>query len=384
MSARIDRLFTQTKRVCFGRYTLEVPAEARLIFGTHRISGGFKAYPDQGHRIRDFLNEHWGKVQSNDPSAEIIEVIKGPVPGGEYYWYHEDAYDKRKNIRRFFGAIPINGHTFTYEGWALNGKADQEFARQARLIQALRYRDPDEIPQEPGVCIELGFVAERTCQYQEMFAAGIHMPSLPDVRFSVFSNKGAEVDKEKGGLMNGIAKQKKALGIFYPSLSTLREGARTVGVWDGAESLVRRKGGEHEFDWEFLGDRTVSHPGRLEAGLRSKIEQNVVGAAEKASINDDEALALWDRLLNSLAFRVPVPGGSRVEMNINQMNLRCGDPCPVTGIWRAEHPGLKGGASEHHVLCGTRLPGADWFPFLKDPGTVVWKLAIKLKDRGNS
>ncbi len=40
----------------------------------------------------------------------------------------------------------------------------------------------------------------------------------------------------------------------------------------------------------------------------TKVKHNLVGAANKASVTDDEAVALWDKLLSGLKFRVKVPG----------------------------------------------------------------------------
>jgi hypothetical protein len=40
----------------------------------------------------------------------------------------------------------------------------------------------------------------------------------------------------------------------------------------------------------------------------TKVEDNMVGAAKKASVSNDEAVALWDKLLSGLKFRVKVPG----------------------------------------------------------------------------
>ncbi|MEN3277706.1 MAG: hypothetical protein V7631_3496 [Massilia sp.] len=39
----------------------------------------------------------------------------------------------------------------------------------------------------------------------------------------------------------------------------------------------------------------------------TKVEANMVGAAKKASVTNDEAVALWDKLLSGLKFRVKVP-----------------------------------------------------------------------------
>ena len=42
--------------------------------------------------------------------------------------------------------------------------------------------------------------------------------------------------------------------------------------------------------------------------MYSKVEDNQIGGAKAASITDEQALAVWDKLLAGLQFRVPVPG----------------------------------------------------------------------------
>jgi hypothetical protein len=42
--------------------------------------------------------------------------------------------------------------------------------------------------------------------------------------------------------------------------------------------------------------------------MYTKVEHDTVGAAHAASLSDDEAVALWDKLLSGLKFRVKVPG----------------------------------------------------------------------------
>lgn len=228
-------------------------------------------------------------------------------------WYHEDDYDKSRDTRDFFGVAIRRTHAFTFKGTALRGQVQTERARYETLLRNLRYRPDDEAPpREPGVCIRKGFVLEGEHQFQELFSAGIYLPSLPDVRFSVLSNKGAQtVVLGSKGLLHSIAEQKKLLGSQYPKLTTLREGPRTVhAVWKGEESLARRPDGTHDFEWGFVSaESSVLLPGRMEIKLYSKVAQDVVGAAKTVSVSDAEALDLWDRLLGGLGFRVAVPGG---------------------------------------------------------------------------
>jgi len=54
--------------------------------------------------------------------------------------------------------------------------------------------------------------------------------------------------------------------------------------------------------------RDVASPSEFSAQMFTKVEYNTVGAAKSASLSDDEAVALWDKLLSGLKFRVKVPG----------------------------------------------------------------------------
>ncbi len=305
---RIDNLFIETKLVCFGRYTLRVPLEAQLNWGKQTINDGFITYPNAANQVKEILTQHWDMVRSKDSTAEIIAVKNGPIQGGSYFWYYHSDLFKKEDARNFFGATVANGHAFIYQGGGVKGEAESEFANNLETIHNLRYRDADEIPTDPGVCIELGFVKENTYRFQEHFAVGIYLPSLPDVSFSVGSNKDATGVGD--GLLKGIQEQRIILGNLYPELDNLREGKKTIRSWVGEESLVRRKDGTHEFDWEAIsGERSVAHPGVIEAKLYSKVEQNRIGAATQASVSDAEAIALWDKLLRSLSYRVEVPSG---------------------------------------------------------------------------
>lgn len=154
---------------------------------------------------------------------------------------------------------------------------------------------------------------------QEMVNVGIYLPSLPDVTFSISSNKDAYADYTKEEfekkkveelpLLARIHKAQEEQGTMYPHRIVLREGKRNVQHWQGEESLIKRPDGVHDFEWGFVGTpKDVANPSELIVNMYTKVEHNVVGAAKKASITDDEAVALWDNLLSSLKFRVKVPG----------------------------------------------------------------------------
>ena len=183
----------------------------------------------------------------------------------------------------------------------------------------LHLRDENEVPKEPGYCVKNGFMTDKKYDSQEMADAGLYFPSFPDVTFSITSNKNAYGDyppaeydakvRGKLSLLARIQEAKNQQGKNYPPRTLLREGKRDVQHWHGEESLIRRTDGVHDFEWTLVGTPgDIAYPAVLEASMYTKVAHNMVGAAEASSLTDEEAIALWDRLLSGLKFRVKVPG----------------------------------------------------------------------------
>jgi hypothetical protein len=324
LSPRLQSLFSKTKLVCFGRYAIEVPQEAQLIMGTvgapsdvEVINGGLEASKLRAEA--DII-----KIKSDNDTAEIIYNGKGPGEAGWQIRYFDSAFMKKNGSLFFHTYVNKGDLTFVYKDAIDNGnnnEKDTEAAtagRQEAFSSNLRLRDPFEVPDEPGICIQHGFVLEKLYAEQEMASAGLFLPSLPDVTFSIHSNKDAygdyppaDFEKQRAelSLLYRIEQAKKDQGIHYPSRTVLREGKRNVQHWRGEESLIKRANGVHDFEWAFVGTpRDVTNPSEFGVAMFTKVEHNTVGAAKVASVSDDEAVALWDKLLSGLKFRVKVPG----------------------------------------------------------------------------
>ena len=100
------------------------------------------------------------------------------------------------------------------------------------------------------------------------------------------------------------------------AFSFLRRGKRTLhGLWDGEEVLARRADGALQFDWELVGQRgNVARPSWMEIGLRTRVADNKVGAARTSAISEEQAVELWERLLEGVKFRVAVPGATAASV----------------------------------------------------------------------
>ena len=320
LSPRLRVLFEKTKILCFGRYAIEVPHEAQLIVGSAGLDGDIEIVSGGLEKAKRRADEQIRKLKREDGTAEVVYLGPGPITNSWQVRYFESKYHKMDNSLFFDTYISKGEITFVLGDSISKGETESTVvARQLARAESLRLRAADEVPIEPGYCIEHGFMPSARYEDQETVSAGIYLPTLPDVTFSISSNKDAYADYQKARfeemkrdelpLLARIRQAQEIQGAFYPKRDVLREGKRNIQHWNGEESLIRRPDGTHDFEWAFVGTpKDVANPSEFHAAMFTKVEHNMVGAAKKASVSDAEAVALWDKLLSGLKFRVKVPG----------------------------------------------------------------------------
>jgi hypothetical protein len=307
MSKRIDLLFANSKLLCFGRYVLTVPVDSRLAFGRD-----FPTLPNKAKDIEKVMAAAQAKILSANDTAEITYFGKGPAPNVWLIRSYDSVSAKELELEGFDTYFAVGPHIFVSGGGTAESKkvtAETILRRTVEIAKNLRLRQPDEVPTDQGLCHEYGFTRDSSFS-SALSQVGLHMAALPDVVFSVESNQAASTEGSNGhGLLKRIADRKREVGSSYPKLTTLREGKKTVHGWAGEESLVRYPDGTQEFRWMFIGvSGNVARPALLDVTMHTKVEADRVGAATASSLSDEEAIALWDKLLEGLKFRVAVPG----------------------------------------------------------------------------
>ena len=323
LSPRLQRLFAHTKIVCFGRYAMSVPQEAQVLWGAAGFPAEIKIITGGMSALNAHIAEDIAEIRNDyQRSYEIVFSEKGPVPDSwQIHWFEsKSAKDVGLLMIKTYANKGTLSFIYAIEASTGTGQAPRDveriLAQHAALAQSLRLSPPDEVPSTPGFCINQGFIADNHYADQESIQAGIFLPSFPDVSFSIDVNKDAyahyepqDFSKARQGLLLDIETQKKNLGLDYPQVTVLRQGKRDVAHWHGEESLVRRSDSVHEFDWELVGKpRDVAYPSIIRAKLYTKVADNRVGAADKATLSDTETVALWDQLLQGLKLRVQTPG----------------------------------------------------------------------------
>jgi hypothetical protein len=320
ISPRLSDLFSKTKLLCFGRYALEVPQEAQLIWGSTSFPSKITTFSGGLDPNNERFSEEIEKLKENNKNVNITFNQKGPIENSWQIRYYPGKNAKSVGLYLFNTYVNKGDVTFVFGGAVKKNETEETAAlREATRAKSLRLRTPDEVPTEPGYCIEHGFMTNAFYGEQEMVSVGIYLPSLPDITFSISSNKDAysgypkqEFEKmklEELSLLARIHQAQEDQGLMYPHRTVLREGKRNVQHWHGEESLIKRKDDVHDFEWALVGTPgDVANPSEFSAQMYTKVKDNTVGAAKSASVSDDEAIALWDKFLSGLKFRVKVPG----------------------------------------------------------------------------
>jgi len=307
----LPALFAKTKPVCFGRFVINVPEETQVVWGRAAFAGNIEVLVGEGKNIRKIISDKEHQIlSSGEPDPEINESRKGDIGDSYILAFWEDKYAKRVGLESIWTYIVSQNHVFVYMDATGDGETRQDvLSGSTRISSHLRARAPDEVPTEPGVCLDHGFIADASGKYQEIFQIGFRFPSLPGVSFSVSSNKNAQRDPpltERAKKLSQLVK-----GTEYEAglsqLKVLHEGKRQVGRWQAEELLHafddKAEGRHQEFMIESQGVQYDKDQPLWNAQLQTGVVGNRAGG-QASSLSDKEAMALWNTLLNSLRLRV--------------------------------------------------------------------------------
>jgi hypothetical protein len=232
----------------------------------------------------------------------------------------------------------------------------------------LQLRPEGQIPAEPGSCIEGGFVPLKL-EY-EWVAVGIRMKEFPDVHFSVDVHK--NLARLRSGnspkLLREEAKESaeaNGLGAVFGQTKILRQNARNLGVWKGEESALRtppfkEDKSVHEFRFHSVG--AVHDPLQPELDIRfdTGLKGNRKGGVNP-SLTDEEALALWDKLITTIRVRQP-SDATRASPTTPKAPLassaRTGEVCPQTGWWECTGQKSNDRDNRRSLKAGEPMPQA--------------------------
>ncbi len=275
----------------------------------------------------------------------------------------------------------LNGFRYLMKDEASSDKLPQAIEMANRTLSELRYRDPKEIPIEPGFCIERGlFSGEPAMPHYEYAYVHFWLREHPDVVVTVSTETTMKEGEE--GLLDRIDRKSKesALIELFKNVKTLRRGNHPVGDIAGEEDLSAAPTGEtfstHMFHWESAGKlKQLYAPGITVDFQSGKIN---IGGYSKPSVTDKQAIELFDSIVNSLRVRPasspstspepspdPVAPQSGLPLGTTATSL---SPCPQTGLWECTAD-LAAGEKRRFFPQGMTLPSV----IVHGPERNLWR-----------
>ncbi|UGQ46149.1 T6SS immunity protein Tli4 family protein [Massilia endophytica] len=318
-SDRVSVLFKKMRTVCAGRFLLDVPESATVIFGradtpyqTYRLEGDgnnadkiideyLKALEKERYRVSNELLE---------PESLLGKVIDGPVPGQRILFDLSAAAGDEYHIKSF---TRVGNDLFLQSANVFADRAyySKHLSQINEAAARLRPRDNNSVPTESGFCIDGALVHDAEHYLVERVQLGVRLAEFPDVHFSlemVRKSRKIESDALEPRLREAERDAiQMGMGAWYAKIKTLRRGERILKPWSGYEVLAhlppqKHEGESHHFNFVALGEPKNAYIPTIDMDLNTGVKNNRPGAVTP-SVTDDEAVYIWDRLTNSLRVR---------------------------------------------------------------------------------
>ena len=303
---------------CSGRYQINLPA--------NRISGtGWLKYNGWQIRVRpDYWNlevesalevkekgyngnESFIENRIIIPNKAIAMVTQAPgswehsvskhLKDMIYYvtFYFKLGKNDAYSITTLASIMPVNGKAPPNLKQLEKSKVDEAIGLiRNYFFDKLRDRKDTEMPQQQGVCLTDGFIADKGTE-PFFGSAGIKIKDYKDV-YAELTTGGALEEGDKPLLERDLFAKDSAWDklISWAKYSTIRKEKRNINGMAGSEKLVKWQGNQYLFIWE-KDDGSVRF--KMTFGTNKK---NTKGSP----LSEKEALTAWDAILPTLKKRL--------------------------------------------------------------------------------
>lgn len=313
---RLEAIFADLRTVCVGRFLIDVPKSAIVVFGAARVPVETWRNVGDGSRLEEYVKQAVAKSEEDrwlardallSDTSVLGKVWDGVGPNHKIVFGVGRAEGSSYNVQSFVGV----GNDLYVQEYAAFGE-DNEYLKaveEAREIaMRLRHRDEDEVPKDSGFCIDGAIVGDPRMYMVEAATFGIRLREFEGVHLSIQTTKKSRFIPSDAiePRLKSAEKSIVALGYgnWYKRIKFLRRGQRKIGNWDGFEVAAHRPAVESEeesHEFAFLSHGEPKNPllPVLDVKLHTGVKGNEIGGVAP-SITDDEALYLWDRILGSI------------------------------------------------------------------------------------
>lgn len=344
LSPRLQPLFESTKNICFGRFLMQVPVTATVVYGPAEIETPIMYFRGRADKLGEHLaarlveveNERQLLLKYDIPRLPLFgKLLDGIRPGQKIVFG-----SKNKAGYTAYSFVPVGKDLFVQ--YVNSVPPDEDIVGTFNSVASrLQARAEDIIPAEPGMCIEGGFVPLNGTY--ERVTIGIRLKEFPDVHFSVDVHKNLDylIESSSPKLLREQAKEAAeaaGLGAIFARIKILRQQTRQLGTLKGEEIATRTpayKDDTEAHEFRFHSQGAVNDPFlpeldiRLDSGLKDNQKARI-----KPSLTDEEALELWDKLITTIRVRQPSDATPAPSHRAPLASLaRTGEICPQTGWW---------------------------------------------------
>ncbi|WP_025583383.1 T6SS immunity protein Tli4 family protein [Cupriavidus taiwanensis] len=295
------------KTHCFGRYLIDLPPQA-VIRTTNKIWGN-EISPIPGltpGTLRSMIDQREKELRATHHETQGSMFVSRTMvgDGSEVLLSWSLPYSKAMLSGNTYLVSKDPWRAFKYGGDVSPGREPIALRHSRTLAANIRSRADNEIPTGPGFCIDQGFIAGNDYR-SESVQVGITLPQHPNAFISFDASTGAEEDRLLERVDNFLA---KAVAGPLAGLKVLRKRERNVGTIPAEEYATAATGNGQRvyvFAWESQGKNKSLSEQNVSAGLRV-LEQPVDSPQtpyQPAFQSDDEALQLWDAIIDSIRLR---------------------------------------------------------------------------------
>ena len=303
---------------CSGRYQINLPANRKGGTSWIKYNGWqVTVRPDYwnksvelaskiqelGHNGSDIFIENRTII----PNKAIAMVTQAPgswehsvskhLKGMLYYvdFYFKLGKNDDYSIRAFVRIMPVNGKAPPNLKQLEKSKVDEAIGQiRNDFFDKLRDRKDTEMPQQQGVCLTEGFIADKGTE-PFFGSAGIKIKDYKDV-YAELTTGGSLEEGDKPLLERDLFAKDSTWDklLSWAKYSTIRKGKRNINGMTGSEKLVKWQGNRYLFIWE-KDDGSVKF--KMTFGTSNN---NSAGSP----LSEKEALAAWDAILPTLKKRI--------------------------------------------------------------------------------
>lgn len=376
---RFQSIFERVKTVCFGRFMVDMPASADVVWGESLVPLAVEVYPRGINHVKELEQKFISNLNSEKAINHnyvplLISVDDMAQPEGMLVTGYEGF--EAINGLQINGYIRLDSAGVVISSHPLRDDKDETISLIRSIAKRLRMRPETEVPLDPGSCIEYAFLkdAPNTTPEDllEHIRIGIRLKEIPDAHISVYIAPANFYDPQSDSLERQFKRifadmtspeEKRIL----ENTKIFRRTPRQIHDWKtGFEILMRSPDEEgslshHDFRMKFVGVPHDPYRPYADIQFQTGVSNNAAGAT-KATLTDEEALALWDKITSTIRVRPTRVIGEKSAAMGSAARLPLGEYaatgriCPQTGIWEPTEPAGMEGGRRQHIKGGERMP----------------------------